>query len=88
MTEQYEIRVSARAERDLARLPEKVAAACVEFIFGPMADNPHRVGGALGGQLAGLRAARRGSYRIVYAVDDSVRRVGIVHIDHRGDVYR
>ncbi|MBA3798824.1 MAG: type II toxin-antitoxin system RelE/ParE family toxin [Geodermatophilaceae bacterium] len=88
MIRPYEVRISARAERDLLRLPEKVAAACVEFVFGPLADNPHRLGGPLRGQLAGLRSARRGSYRIIYHVDHEARRVDIVHIDHRGDVYR
>lgn len=38
--ERYSIRVTARAERDPQRLPEKMATACVEFIFGPLADNP------------------------------------------------
>ena len=42
----------------------------------------------MSGQLAGLRSARRGSYRIVYQVDDELLRIDIVHIDHRGDVYR
>lgn len=88
MSQQHEIRISARAERDLDRLPEKIAAACVEFIFGPLADNPHRLGGALSGPLVGLRSARRGSYRIIYGVDDQTRRVDVVHIDRRGDVYR
>jgi hypothetical protein len=27
------MRITARAERDLGNLPDKVAAACVEFIF-------------------------------------------------------
>jgi mRNA interferase RelE/StbE len=69
-------------------LPEKIAAACVEFIFGPLAENPCRAGAELRGQLAGLRSARRGSYRIIYQVDDERDRVDIVQIDHRGDVYR
>jgi mRNA-degrading endonuclease RelE of RelBE toxin-antitoxin system len=64
----YEVRISARAERDLLRLPEKIAGACLDFIFGPLADDPYRLGGALSGHLAGLRSARRGSYRIVYSV--------------------
>jgi mRNA-degrading endonuclease RelE of RelBE toxin-antitoxin system len=88
VNEPYDVRVSARAERDLLRLPEKIGAACVEFIFGPLADNPDRVGGPLRGQLAGLRSARRGSYRIIYSIDDRARRIDIVHVDHRGDVYR
>lgn len=88
MSSPYEVQISARAERDLTRLPEKIGAACLAFIFGPLADDPYRLGGALRGQLAGLRSARRGNYRIIYNVDDERRRVDVVHIDHRGDVYR
>lgn len=88
MSGPYEVRISARAERDLLRLPEKVGAACLDFIFGPLAGDPHRLGGALSGQLAGLRSARRGSYRIIYSIHDELLRIDIVHIDHRGDVYR
>jgi mRNA interferase RelE/StbE len=84
----YGVRISARAERDLLRLPEKIGAACAEFIFGALADNPDRLGGRLTGQLAGLRSARRGSYRIIYRIDDQARRIDIIHVDHRGDVYR
>ncbi len=88
MTTGYEVRISARAERDLLRLPEKIGAACLEFIFGPLADEPQRVGGPLSGQLIGMRSARRGSYRIIYKIDEQRHQVDIVHIDHRGDVYR
>ena len=88
MSQSRDVRISARAERDIARLPEKIAAACVEFIFGPLAANPYRVGADLRGQLAGLRSARRGSYRVIYKMDEDQNRIDIVHIDHRGDVYR
>ena len=88
MEERYSIRVTARAERDLERLPDKIATACVEFIFGPLADNPRRVGKPLRGELGGLHSARRGDYRVVYGVVDDARTVEIVHIDRRGDVYR
>jgi mRNA interferase RelE/StbE len=88
VTRAFGVRISARAERDLHGLPEKVGAACSEFIFGPKAQQPLRVGSPLRGQLAGLRSARRGSYRIIYAVDEQLERLDIIHIDHRGDVYR
>jgi mRNA-degrading endonuclease RelE of RelBE toxin-antitoxin system len=88
LTPAFAIRISARAERDLLRLPDKIGAACLEFIFGPLAEQPLRVGGPLSGQLAGLRSARRGSYRIIDVVDEQLERIDIVHIDHRGDVYR
>ena len=88
MTSRYEVRISARAERDLLRLPEKIGAACLEFIFGDLGEEPLRVGGPLSGQLTGMRSARRGSYRIIYAIDEKLERIDIIHIDHRGDVYR
>lgn len=87
MSEQYSIRVTARAERDLERLPEKIATACVEFIFGPLADHQRRVGKPLRGELVGLHSARRGDYRVVYEVVDDTT-VEIVHIGRRSDVYR
>lgn len=88
MTASYEVRISARAERDLLRLPEKIGAACLAFIFGPLTGQPYRLGGALHGQLVGLYSARRGSYRIVYRIDDEANRIDIIHIDHRRHVYR
>ncbi|MCW2651044.1 MAG: mRNA interferase RelE/StbE [Mycobacterium sp.] len=87
-SEPYEVAITARAARDLQRLPEKIAAACVEFLLGPLADNPHRLGEPLREELAGLHSARRGDYRVIYAINDPHRRLEIVHIDRRGDVYR
>lgn len=87
MSSPQDVRISARAERDLTRLPEKISAACLAFIFGPLAEDPYRLSVALRGQLAGLRSARRGNYRIIFDVDDERRRVDVVHINHRGDVY-
>ena len=55
MSSPHDVRISARAERDLTWLPEKIGAACLVFI--------------------------------IFNVDDERRRVDIVHIDHRGDVY-
>ena len=84
----HSVRISARAERELLRLPDKVGAACFEFIFGPLADNPYRLGAELRGQLAGLRSARRGTYWVIYRVNSETRTLDVIHIGHRRDVYR
>lgn len=76
------------AERTLGRLPEKVAAAVVEFMLGPLLDSPRQVGHELQRELKVLWSARRGSYRIVYEIKDEERQVHVVRIDHRADVYR
>ena len=88
MSEPFRIQITPRAARDLQRLPEKIATACVEFIFGPLAGNPARVGKQLRDELAGLRSARRGDYRVIYAIVEDERRVEIVHIDRRSNIYR
>lgn len=88
MSGHFRVGITARAARDLQRLPAKMATACVEFIFGPLADNPHRVGKALRGELAGSHSARRGDYRIVYAIREDQHLIEVEHIDRRSDVYR
>lgn len=84
----WELVVAASAERALARLPEKTAAAIVEFLVGPLVAAPRRVGHRLHRELAGLWSARRGAYRIVYEVDEDLHEVRVLRIDHRADVYR
>ena len=80
--------VAPSAERNLARLPEKVAPAVVEFMLGPLLENPHRVGEPLLRELAGYMSARRGAYRIVYRINDASNTVEVVRIDHRSRIYR
>lgn len=88
MDEPYSIRITARAERDLQRLPDKITTACVHFIFGGLADNPQRVGKPLHSELLGLHAARRGDYRVIYGILADEHAVEIVHIARRSDLYR
>lgn len=84
----WELLVAPSAERGLARLPEKAAAAVVEFLIGPLTKEPERVGHRLRGELDGLWAARRGPYRVVYEIDGPTRQIRVLRIDHRADVYR
>jgi mRNA interferase RelE/StbE len=76
------------SRRTLARLPEKVATAAVEFSYGSLADNPHRAGKALRLGLAGLHSAQRGDYRVIYGIDDQLHIVTVMAIGHRSDAYR
>jgi mRNA interferase RelE/StbE len=63
------------------RLPEIVAAAVLEFCDAGFASNPHRVGKPVF-ELAGCHGARRGTYRIVYRIDEGSRVVHVLDIDH------
>lgn len=84
----YRVEWAPSGKRDLARLPEKVATAVVEFIYGSLAENPHRVGRELSLELTGLHAARRGDFRVIYRMDEQDRRIVVTATDHRADVYR
>lgn len=84
----YQVTFSASAQRDLRRLPEKIATAAIEFACGSLAENPRHVGCELQLDLAGHYAARRGDYRISYRIDDEAHAVLIVTIDHRADSFR
>ena len=72
----------------MRRLPEKVATAAVEFIYGPLASNPSQFGRPLRFELEGRHSAHRGDYRVVYRIGSRRRRVDILAIGHRADVYR
>jgi mRNA-degrading endonuclease RelE of RelBE toxin-antitoxin system len=69
-------------------LPEAVAVAVIGFITGPLLDEPRRAGRELRRELAGVWAARRGTYRVLYRIDDTRHEVTVVRIDHRRNVYR
>lgn len=89
MTEpDWELVVAGPARRAIDRLPDRIALAVLDYLVGPLVDNPHRVGKALRGDLTGLHSARVGSYRIVYEIDQDGRTVRVLYVDHPLDIYR
>ena len=88
-TEPYELVVAGPAARAIAEeLPEGVAAAVIDLVTGPLLENPRRMGRALRNELAGVHSVRRGTYRVLYRIDDDAHEVIVLRVDHRGDVYR
>lgn len=85
----FRVVVTRTAARQLPEhLPQSVATACVEFIFGPLAENPQRVGAALRAPFVGHWRARRGEYRVRYRIDEAEQVVYVLDVYHRRDVYR
>jgi mRNA-degrading endonuclease RelE of RelBE toxin-antitoxin system len=84
----FTIAWAAASRQALAKLPEKAATAAIEFVYGSLAENPHRIGKPLKLTLKGLYSARRGDYRVNYRIDDHLRAVTVMAIEHRSDVYR
>jgi mRNA interferase RelE/StbE len=81
-------RLDSRSAASANQAPQKVATAVIEFIYGSLAENPHRAGEPLKLGLEGMHSARRGDYRVIYRVDDDQRLVTVLAIEHRSDLYR
>ena len=79
--------VMAPARRECDRLPIAVAAADLETLTAS-AENPRRLGKALMLEPEGRFSARRGPYRIIYALDEDHHLVRVVAIGHRRNVRR
>ena len=87
-TPDYTTRFTATATRDLDRLPPRIAAAVIEFAFGELERQPHRVGKPLTRELSDYHSARRGPYRVLYRIDHAADTVWVHRIDHRSTIYR
>ncbi|RJX21698.1 MAG: type II toxin-antitoxin system RelE/ParE family toxin [Desulforudis sp.] len=81
----YEIIWSARAYRDLKKLPPDVAGRILNQVDS-LALNP-RPPGAIKLTVGDEYRLRCSDYRTIYSVQDGVRKVIIEHIGHRADVY-
>jgi len=86
---EYELVLAPPAVRAVQYgLPRPVAAAVIEFMTGALLGNPQRVGKQLRGQLAGIHSARRGTYRVLYRINEAAREIVVLRIEHRRDAYR
>jgi len=84
----WDLVVAGPARRAIDRLPEKIALAVLDYLVGPLLENPQQVGKPLRGDLVGLHSARVGAYRVVYEISETNRTVHVIYIDHRADIYR
>jgi mRNA-degrading endonuclease RelE of RelBE toxin-antitoxin system len=85
----YRLITASSAARAISeQLPERIALAAIDFITGPLLQNPQRVGTALHGPLEGLHGARLGrNYRVEYGINDENHTVEVVRIARRADIY-
>ena len=85
----YALLITPTARRQLAHhLPEAVAFAAHEFIVGALLERSQRVCKRLQAPLDDRHSARRGTYRVIYRIDNERRTVTVLDIAHRRDAYR
>ncbi|MFN2455793.1 MAG: type II toxin-antitoxin system RelE/ParE family toxin [Pyrinomonadaceae bacterium] len=81
----YEVLILRRAQKQLADLP-KADYGRVRDAVAALADNPRPVGCKKLTGREGWRI-RSGDYRVIYEIEDVQRKVTVLHIGHRRDVY-
>jgi len=84
------LQVSGPAARARAgHLPQEVAAAVYAFITTTLLEDPRRAGKRLVlPPFEGTWSARRGTYRVLYEIDEDDLVVTVTAIEHRADAYR
>jgi mRNA-degrading endonuclease RelE of RelBE toxin-antitoxin system len=88
-TTDYELVLTPPARCAIAtKLPEAVANAVIDFLTTALVTEPRRVGKPLRDNLTGTWSARRGTYRILYRINEDAREIVVLRIEHRRDVYR
>lgn len=84
----WTVLLAASAIRDLDATPPRVVPAIIEFLYGPLAANPRRVGKLLRDDYASSFSARRGTYRILYDIEDAERIIRVFRVSTRAHAYR
>lgn len=88
MSAGFEVSLARAAQHDIAELPTGVAFAAIEFISTQLTTQPLRVGKRLTPPYGDQHSARRGTFRILYVVNDEARTVTVISVRHRRDAYR
>lgn len=81
----YSVQLSRKAAKQLDKIPDKIAFKLFEAIEG-LAENP-RLNGCK--KLKGRNGyrIRKGDYRIIYEIQDSVLLIDVIAIGHRREIY-
>jgi mRNA interferase RelE/StbE len=81
----YEVFILRRAQKELAALP-KTDYERIRDAVAALAENPRPPGCKKLTGREGWRI-RSGDYRVIYEIDDDQKRVTVLHIGNRRDVY-
>ncbi|MHB1842528.1 MAG: type II toxin-antitoxin system RelE family toxin [Sulfobacillus sp.] len=87
----WRIEYTESARRTLRKLDQQTAHRIVDFMDERVAvqEDPRNTGRALSGPMRdAFWRYRVGGYRVICDLQDGVRRVLMVEIGHRNDVYR
>lgn len=82
----YAILILRSAQKELAELPSEIFIRIRDAIQA-LEEEPRPSGCVKLSGREGWRI-RIGNYRIIYEIDDALKKLTVMHIGHRRDVYR
>ncbi len=83
MSDRHEVSLSASAERDLERLPDRVGSEVRRFLSGPLRNDPRKAGTLMTGNQGTMFEANGNHWRVLYQVDANTRTVRVMVVAHR-----
>jgi mRNA interferase RelE/StbE len=81
----YVIFLKKSAEKELDRLPAKIHDRVMEHLIAPK-ENPRPFGARKLRGREGYRI-RVGDYRVLYAINDAEKKIEVLSVAHRREVY-
>ena len=82
----FDVELSSQAKKKLKQLTKIKSRRAIADAIDEIALDPY-IGKPLTRELAGRFAYKLGNYRIIYKITKNDRKVGIIKIGHRSDVY-
>jgi len=83
----YKVLVKRSAEKELRSIPPPFLKRIIDKI-GKLASSPRPVGSELLTGEERYFRLRQGDYRIVYEIDDVGKKMTVIKIGHRREIYR
>jgi mRNA interferase RelE/StbE len=82
----YKLEIETKALKEFEKLPNE-RRALIGGVFDDLQDKPRPPGAKKLSGADGYRV-RSGDYRILYTIDDAVKRIRVYRVGHRKEVYR
>ena len=83
----FEVRLLKQPRKYLQKVPEKVRRGFYTC-FEKLEKDPYRIAEPLYGLLRGKWKVRTGDFRLILDINPEIRRIKVIYIGPRGDIYK
>jgi len=85
----YKLSINERTKKSLEKMDRSIAKSILKWMKENLLDceNPRLLGEPLKGEFKGYWKYRKGDYRILVDINDGIKIIEIIKIDHRKQMY-